>query len=63
MLRLYGNDPRLSHGDFLSYCQGLGLKVVVAISDFPYTQDSEKKCATAAPYDCFSEVRPANRCQ
>ena len=29
VLRLYGNDPRLSHGDFLMRCKALGLKVVV----------------------------------
>jgi len=57
VLRLYGNDPRLSHGDFLMRCKALGLKVVVAISDYPYTQDPNGKCATAPPYSCYTEVR------
>ncbi|CAK9095936.1 Prostaglandin F synthase [Durusdinium trenchii] len=57
VLRVYGNDPRLSHEAFLSRCTALGLKVIVAISDFPYTQDPQSKCATAPPYDCFTEVR------
>ena len=30
VLRVYGNDPRLSHVGFLNRCKALGLKVVVA---------------------------------
>ncbi|CAJ1388945.1 unnamed protein product [Effrenium voratum] len=56
-LRLYGNDPRLDHEEFLNRAYELGLGVIVAISDYPYTQDPKGKCATQPPYDCFSEVR------
>ncbi|CAK9051215.1 unnamed protein product [Durusdinium trenchii] len=65
VLRVYGNDPRLSHEAFLSRCTALGLKVIVAPwaedaeSEFPETtcEDPQSKCATAPPYDCFTEVR------
>ncbi|CAL1169213.1 unnamed protein product [Cladocopium goreaui] len=57
VLRVYGNDPRLSHVGFLNRCKALGLKVVVAFSDWPYTQDPDGMCATAPPYSCFAEVR------
>ncbi|CAE7765965.1 unnamed protein product, partial [Symbiodinium pilosum] len=56
-LRLYGNDPRLNHVPFLNRAYELGLGVVVAISDYPYTQDPTGKCAADLPYDCFKEVR------
>lgn len=57
VLRVYGNDPRLSHVGFLNRCKALGLKVVVAFSDWPYTRDPDGMCATAPPYSCFAEVR------
>lgn len=37
VLRVYGNDPRLSHEAFLSRCTALGLKVIVA----PWAEDAE----------------------
>jgi len=56
-LRLYGNDPRLNHLSFLNRAYQLGLGVVVAVSDYPYTQDPTGKCAAGAPYNCFREIR------
>jgi len=56
-LRLYGNDPRLNHKHFLNRAYELGISVVVAISDYPYTQDTTGKCAAGLPYNCFNEIR------
>ena len=39
VLRVYGNDPRLSHVNFLTRCKALGLKVVVATWMHLWTAD------------------------
>lgn len=57
MVRMYGNDMSMDHSAFLDEADSLGLKVVVAFSDFPYTQDKKGRCALAEPYDCSSEIQ------
>eukprot|EP00913_Durusdinium_trenchii_P013211 g12400.t1 len=70
VLRVYGNDPRLSHEAFLSRCTALGLKVIVAISDFPYTQERHRPArapnrspATTAVAGDRGGRRPGSRLQ
>lgn len=55
-IRLYGNDPRLQHKDFLEEVYKRDMHVIVALSNFPFVQD-KAACATALPYDCFGEIR------
>lgn len=61
MVRMYGNDPRLHHRNFLDRAAEIGLSVIVAISNYPYTQDPNNSCAIAPPYNCFNEVRAQYR--
>lgn len=54
-LRLYGNDPRLSHSAFLEEAARQNLDVTVGLSDYPYIQ-MPGNCITTG-YDCYSQIK------
>eukprot|EP00931_Biecheleriopsis_adriatica_P075202 TRINITY_DN49124_c0_g1_i1.p1 TRINITY_DN49124_c0_g1~~TRINITY_DN49124_c0_g1_i1.p1 ORF type:complete len:908 (-),score=149.83 TRINITY_DN49124_c0_g1_i1:29-2560(-) len=57
-VRLYGNDPRMNHDDFLDYAETLGLSVVPGISDAPYVAE-EHACVRTGMFICNSTVKRA----
>lgn len=56
LVRLYGNDPRLAHKEFLYRAADLALGVIVAFSDFPFIEEGGSKCALAPPYNCKAAI-------
>jgi len=56
VVRLYGNDPRASSGEFLDEANRWGLKVVAGISDWPYTQAPDN-CVHKKDKDCYESLR------
>lgn len=55
MIRLYGNDPRNDHTNFLDEALARGLSVAPGMSDYPYFQ-GEGHCQTT-DFDCFAQVK------
>lgn len=54
-VRLYGNDPGLSHTEFLDEAQQQGLKVIPGMSDYPYTQ-MQGSCISTG-FNCFKQLK------
>lgn len=54
-VRLYGNNPNMSHTAFLEEAARLELGVIPGISDYPYTQ--QKGSCKDTGYDCYEQVK------
>jgi len=55
-VRLYGNNPANSHANFLNEAAATGLKVIIGMSDYPYTQAADN-CGFTTGFDCYSQVK------
>lgn len=55
-VRLYGNNPSNSHANFLNEAAATGLKVIIGMSDYPYTQAADN-CLFTTGFDCYSQVK------
>lgn len=54
VMRMYGNDPNLTHTEFLDEAHSTGLKVIIGQSDWPFTQ-MQGNCLVTNQ-NCFSQV-------
>jgi len=54
-VRLYGNSPAADHSSFLDEAHAQKLKVVVGMSDYPYTQMKDNCMRNG--YDCYELVK------
>eukprot|EP00929_Paragymnodinium_shiwhaense_P006439 TRINITY_DN10985_c0_g1_i1.p1 TRINITY_DN10985_c0_g1~~TRINITY_DN10985_c0_g1_i1.p1 ORF type:complete len:850 (+),score=214.15 TRINITY_DN10985_c0_g1_i1:31-2580(+) len=56
MVRLYGNDPQWDHKNFFDHAHQQGLKVVVGMSDWPYTQMNSPPNCKMTNYLCYKQL-------
>lgn len=57
-VRLYGNDPRYGHTEFLEYAKNLGISAFIGFSDWAYRQNPDENCE-AAGGNCYPMVKDA----
>eukprot|EP00930_Biecheleria_cincta_P014267 TRINITY_DN12358_c0_g1_i1.p1 TRINITY_DN12358_c0_g1~~TRINITY_DN12358_c0_g1_i1.p1 ORF type:complete len:801 (-),score=93.16 TRINITY_DN12358_c0_g1_i1:108-2510(-) len=57
-VRLYGNNPRLHHHDFLDYAHSIGLDVIPGISLSEYLRH-EGSCGKTRSFDCYADSKNA----
>lgn len=56
-VRLYGNDQRYGHTEFLQYAKTLGISAFIGLSDYPYDQ-GPGNCLQKG-YDCYDVIKDA----
>jgi len=54
-IRLYGNDPRFDHQQFLQAADAQGLHVIVGMSNYPFT-DAPNACSKSN-WDCYEQLK------
>jgi len=57
-VRLYGNNPRLHHHDFLDHAHSIGLDVIPGISLSEYLRH-EGSCGKTRSFDCYTDSKNA----